>query len=159
MTSTPDLTRSGQSLRFFGLPLRVPITTTDLVIMPLYWSEFQVLATRFAFTSLVTSGSSANSTTSAGRPAATARLWSPEAPYDWVNVTFFPASVAWNALMICLYAACGVEYATSASWTLSPDPDEPDEPPPHAATESATTAATAAIPMCRTRIARSSTPV
>ena len=41
-----------------------------------------------------------NSTKSAGRPAATARLWSPEAPYDWVNFTFLPASVFWNAAMI-----------------------------------------------------------
>ena len=46
------------------------------------------------------SGSSENATTSAGRPAATARLWSPEAPYDWVNLTFLPAAVFWKALMI-----------------------------------------------------------
>ena len=65
----------------------------------------------------------------------TARLWSPEAPKDWVNVTFLPAVVAWNALIRLAYAACGVEYATIAScaagsdWSfLACDADAPAAP-------------------------------
>src|SRR5438552_629185 len=50
-----------------------------------------------AWTSRVMSGSSENSTTSAFWPAVTARLWSPDAPNDWVNVMFFPAVVFWKA--------------------------------------------------------------
>src|SRR5664279_3343143 len=100
ITWTPGLVRSVQVLMLFGLPFRVPMTTTERVIMPLYWSLFQSAATRFALTSRVMSGASAKLTTSALRPAATARLWSPDAPYDWVNVMFFPCGVAWNALMI-----------------------------------------------------------
>ena len=42
MTSTPGLVRSSQVLMFFGLPLRVTRTTTELVTMPLYWSVFHV---------------------------------------------------------------------------------------------------------------------
>ena len=34
---------------------------------------------------------------SALRPAATARAWSPEAPYDCEKLTPLPAAVAWNA--------------------------------------------------------------
>ena len=37
MTWTPGLVRSVQVLMFFGLPLRVPMTTTESVTMPLYW--------------------------------------------------------------------------------------------------------------------------
>ena len=70
------------------------------------------------------SGSRENATTSALSPESTARLWSPEAPYDSLNFTFFPAGVAWNALMIFLYAAWGVEYATSESVTV-PAPADP----------------------------------
>jgi hypothetical protein len=40
-------------------------------------------------------------TMSAFSPDSTARLWSPDAPYDWVKVTFLPAGVAWKALMSC----------------------------------------------------------
>jgi len=89
--------------------------------MPLYWFAFQSEATSFAFTRRSMSGESENATMSAFCPAATARLWSPEAPYDWVNFTFLPAGVAWNALMIFVYAACGVEYATSDSVTVFAD--------------------------------------
>src|SRR3954451_18412898 len=109
MTSVPDLVRSSQVLMFLGLPLRVPSTTTELVTMPLYWLAFQLLATRLAFTSRVMSGSREKATTSALRPLATARLWSPEAPYDVVKVTFLPSGVAWYALMMSVYAAWGVE--------------------------------------------------
>jgi hypothetical protein len=80
MTSTPGLIRSSQVLMPFGLPLRTTSTTTELVIMPLWASAFQSLATRPASTSLVMSGSSEKATTSAARPFWTARLWSPEAP-------------------------------------------------------------------------------
>jgi hypothetical protein len=62
-----------------------------------------------SLTSRVMSVSSENSTMSARSPLSTARLWSPDAPYDWVKVTFFPAGVAWNAAMIFSYAGCGVE--------------------------------------------------
>src|SRR5215212_3469439 len=51
-------------------------------------------------------------TTSASRPLRTARLWSPEAPYDCVNETSLPPDVPWKAGISCAYAARGVEYAT-----------------------------------------------
>src|SRR4051794_28135453 len=120
MTSFLPLMRSGQSEMCFGLPLRVAMTTTELVTMPLYWPAAVLLAapywpcvqlasTRPALTTRSMSGASENSTTSAGRPATTARLWSPEAPYDSVKVTFLPSGVFLYASMIFLYAACGVE--------------------------------------------------
>src|ERR1051325_4519029 len=114
----PGLTRSAQSLIPFGLPFRVAMTTTESVTMPLYWLLLQAAATLPAFTRRVMAGSSENPTMSAFCPATTARLWSPEAPYDWLNSMFWPASVFWNAAMIFSYAACGVEYATSANLTL-----------------------------------------
>jgi hypothetical protein len=43
------------------------------------------------------SGSSDSATTSLGRPLATARLCSPEEPYDWLNETPLPSGVCWNA--------------------------------------------------------------
>src|SRR4051794_35929577 len=98
-TLTPGLTRSSQVLSPFGSPLRVVMTATELVIMPLYWLASQVGSTRLALTSRVTSGASEKATMSAGRPEATARLWSPEAPKDVLNVTFLPAGVAWKALI------------------------------------------------------------
>jgi hypothetical protein len=61
---------------------------------------FQSGETRPPSTSFVTSGSSESATTSAGRPAATARDWSPDAPYDCVNFTPLPADVFSNAGMI-----------------------------------------------------------
>ena len=48
--------------------------------MPAHLFFFQVGATSFALTSDVMSGSSENATTSALRPAITARACSPEAP-------------------------------------------------------------------------------
>ena len=50
--------------------------------MPLVSLSFQSSATRPSSTRRVTSGSSEKCTTSASAPATTARLWSPEAPYD-----------------------------------------------------------------------------
>ena len=40
------------------------------------------------------SGASEKATTSAARPASTARLWSPEAPKDSENETPLPAAVS-----------------------------------------------------------------
>src|SRR5258705_12070331 len=96
-TCTPGLIRSSQVLRFFGLPLRTPITATESVIMPLYWSLFQLASTSLAVTRRVMSGSSEKATRAALRPAATAPLWSPEAPDEWGNLTVFAASVARDA--------------------------------------------------------------
>ena len=56
------------------------MTATESVIMPLYWSEFQLASTSLAVTRRVMSGSRENATMSALSPAATARLWSPDAP-------------------------------------------------------------------------------
>ena len=78
-TSTSPVTRSSQFLMFSGLPLRTMKTTTESVTMPLYSFWFQSLSTRPASTSRVMSGSSENSTTSAGRPPSTARDCSPDA--------------------------------------------------------------------------------
>ena len=63
-----------------GLPLRVTIATTDWVAMPLLAPLFQSWSTRFSSVSLVMSGSRDRWTSSAFRPAMTARAWSPEAP-------------------------------------------------------------------------------
>ena len=84
-TWTPGLTRSFQPLIFFGLPSRTTKTTTECVTMPLYDCSSQFVSTRPASTSLSTSGASERTTMSALRPAATARAWSPEAAYDWLN--------------------------------------------------------------------------
>jgi hypothetical protein len=51
---------------FLGLPGRTIRVTTESVTMPLYWFLFQSGGTIPASTSLVMSGSSENSTTSAG---------------------------------------------------------------------------------------------
>ena len=94
---------------FFGLPLRVVMTATESVIMPLYWLAFQFGVDQLGLDQPVDVGRERERHDVGAWPAATARLWSPEAPYDWVNVTFLPAAVSWNALMSCGYAACGVE--------------------------------------------------
>src|SRR5215207_198916 len=144
ITSTPDFVRSGQSLSFFGFPDRVPITTTESVTKPLYWFWFQLASTMPAWTSLVMSGSSENSTTSAVWPACTARLCSPDPPYDWVKVMFLPVVVFWKALMIFSKAACGVEYETSASSAAGSGfvPDRPDSDAPAPTGDRSATATT-----------------
>ena len=48
--------------------------------MPLSGPVFQAAETRPDLTRRLTSGDNENATTSAGRPLATARDWSPEAP-------------------------------------------------------------------------------
>src|SRR5665648_534819 len=94
---TSGFVRSAQVLIPFGLPLRTTRTTTDLVTKPSYWFWLQVLSTRPAPTSRAMSGASENPTTSAGSPASTARLCSPDEPYDSLNATFAPAAVFWKA--------------------------------------------------------------
>ena len=74
--------------------------TTDLVTRPLEGVSAQFLFTRPASTRRVMSGSSENETTSAGSPASTARLCSPEAPKDSLNETPAPAGVFLKAGMI-----------------------------------------------------------
>jgi hypothetical protein len=68
--------------------------------MPLCSSEFQPASTRSGVDEAGHVGLEREGDVVGGRPAATARLWSPEAPYDWVNFTCLPASVFWNAAMI-----------------------------------------------------------
>src|SRR5215467_4350391 len=116
-TSTPGRSRSSHVRMCLGFPLRTTSTTTEFVTNPRYRSAFQSEATNPSLTRRVMSGSSENATTSAGRPESTARLWSPDAPYDSLNVTFAPAAVFSNAAKIFSYACCGVEYATSPSLT------------------------------------------
>src|SRR5659263_548863 len=97
ITSTLGFVRSAQVMIPLGLPLRTTRTTTDLVTKPLYLFWSQVLTTRLALTSRVVSGASENSTTSAGSPASTARLCSPDEPYDSLSSTSLPAAVFWKA--------------------------------------------------------------
>src|ERR1044072_7199813 len=89
MTWTAGLTMSSLLWIFFGLPLRTARTTTELVTKPsvLASCDVQLLSTMPGSTSLSTSGDSDSATMSAGRPAAPARDWSPEAPADCVNDT------------------------------------------------------------------------
>ncbi len=54
------------------------------------------------------SGASESATMSALSPAWTARAWSPEAPYDWLNDTPSPSGVFWKSGMIFAYASRGV---------------------------------------------------
>ena len=99
-TWTPDLRRSLHVRMCFGFPLRTTKTTTERVTMPWYLFRSQLGETRCAWTRVVMSGGSESSTTSAGSPCTTARACSPEAPYDWLNVTPFPPDVFWKAGMI-----------------------------------------------------------
>src|SRR3954454_7309489 len=138
----PGRTRSSQPRMFFGLPLRTTRVTTESVTMPLWLSWFHVVGTRPAFTSLLMSGSSENATTSAGCPAATARLCAPEAPKDSWNDVPLPAVVALKPGMRASYAFCGVEYATRLMVLEPPLFDAPAEE--HAAV-SAPMAASAAV--------------
>src|SRR5215467_3745115 len=132
-TSTPGRSRSSHVRMCLGFPLRTTSTTTEFVTNPRYRSAFQSEATNPSLTRRVMSGSSEKATTSAGRPESTARLWSPDAPYDSLNVTLEPAGVFWNAVKIFSYGSCGVEYATSASLTGACDEAPPDTPPQAAA--------------------------
>src|SRR3954447_12657832 len=121
---TPGLTRSSQPLMPLGLPLRTTIATTDWVTTPLLGPDFQSSATSFSSTSLVTSGSSDKWTSSASSPAMTARLWSPDAPYEVLKVTSLPASVFWKSLRTCSLAVFRTEKPTTltSSDLLLPPP-------------------------------------
>src|SRR5881398_370856 len=104
ITSTPGFTRSSQPVMCFGLPLRTTSTTTESDGMPFAPTVSQLLATTPALTSRVTSGVVENATTSAGWPDATARLWAPDGPNDWLNETPLPADD-------CAKAAVSLSYA------------------------------------------------
>src|SRR5215212_6195719 len=151
ITSTPGWVRSSQSVRCFGLPFRVAMTTTESVTMPACSSEFQSSATIPALTTRVMSGSREKATMSAGRPDSTARLWSPEPPNEVVNSTFSPSEVSWYAAMMSSYASWGVEYATKASVTFSSPGDAP-APLPQAASPNMATLPAAINPRGRLAI-------
>src|SRR5215207_5969929 len=106
---TPGLTRSANDWMFLGLPLRTTIDTTVVDKIP-WWSFWsQSLSTSLSSTRRVVSGVSEKCVTSALRPLTTARLWSPDGPYDSLNVTPLPASVLANAFSSAPSAAFGVE--------------------------------------------------
>src|SRR3954454_647059 len=132
MILTPGLTRSSQPLIFLGLPLRTAITTTDWVRMPLVGVFFQLGDTCPLSTRRVTSGSREKCTMSALRPPSTARLWSPEAPYDVSKVTAFSSEVSCQSAVTVLLACSRMEKPTRLS-----DSDELSLPrselPPHPA--------------------------
>ena len=109
MTSTSSRMRSSQSAMPLGLPGRTTKTTTLSWTMPWYSFSSQSAGTRPGSTSRSTSGHSERATRSAGKPASTARLWSPEPLYDCSNSMPAPASVAWKSGMISSYASRGVE--------------------------------------------------
>jgi hypothetical protein len=89
--------------------LRTTKTTTESVTKPLYWFWFQLSSTRPASTRRVMSGSSENSTTSAGRPPSTARDCSPDEAYEVLKLTPLPAEVLSKAGISSLKASSGVE--------------------------------------------------
>ena len=93
----------------FGLPLLTTMTTIDCVQMPLVSLSFQSFATMPSSTRRVTSGSSDRWTSSAFWPATTARLWSPEAPYEPLTSTSLPASVSLKASMTPSFACWRTE--------------------------------------------------
>ena len=128
-TSTPGRMRSFQLLIFFGLPSRTTKTTTEFVTIPLYDCFFHAASTFPAATSSSTSGARESATMSASRPALTARVCSPEEPYDCVKSTSLPAAVFWNAGMSFPYASRGVEYATRFSF-VSAEPSGAADPMP-----------------------------
>src|SRR5919112_480496 len=115
MILTPGFTRSSQPWMFFGLPLRTTSTTTDWVRIPLVGVLFHVAATCLLSTRRCTSGSREKCTTSACRPPSTARLWSPEAPYEVSKATFFPSDVLFQSAITCLFACSRIEQPTRLS--------------------------------------------
>ncbi len=115
MISTPGLTRSSQPWMPSGLPSRTTNDTTEDVAMPLVSLSFQSSATRPASTSRCRSGSREKCTTSASSPPSTARLWSPEAPYDVWKVTPSPSEVPSNSSNTGTLAASSTEKPTRLS--------------------------------------------
>ena len=94
ITSTSGLARSSKLVMCFGLPGRTIRVTTESVTIPLYWFWSQSAETMPASTRRCMSGSSENSTTSAGWPDSTARLWSPDAPNELEKSTSLPSDVS-----------------------------------------------------------------
>src|SRR5437763_1399612 len=109
ITSTPGLTRSSHPVMCFGLPLRTTSTATESEGMPFDPTVSQLLETIPPLTKRVTSGVVEKATTSAGWPVATARLWDPEGPNDWLNETPLPDDDCSNAAVSLSYAFLGVE--------------------------------------------------
>ncbi len=93
-TLTPGLIRSSQPVMCFGFPGRTIITTVESLTIPLVGPSAQFEATRPACTRRVMSGAVENATTSAGWPAATARLCAPEAANEVLNAMPLPPGVA-----------------------------------------------------------------
>ena len=143
MMPMPGLIRSSQDLMFFGLPLRTTKTTTDWLTMPLCSPAFQSGLTSLASTRRVMSPSSEKCTTSAFRPLSTARLWSPEAPYDVLKETFLPSSVFSKSVKIFLLACSRTEKPTRLTVSVPLPEGSADAPQPVRPTRAATDAATA----------------
>ncbi len=80
-------------------------------------------------------------------PATTARLWSPEAPYDGSNSTPSPASVSLKSSKMPSFAASRMEKPDSATVSLSPPPPPLSLSSPQAlkASTPVATSATAAL--------------
>ena len=104
---TPGFRRSPQFLIFFGFPSRTANTTIEFVAMPLADWRFHFESTSPALTSSSMSRPVDSWTTSAFNPAATARAWSPDAPYDCVKLTSRPSGVCCQALMTAPSASRG----------------------------------------------------
>src|SRR5258705_6794687 len=84
MTCTPGFTRSSQSFRFLGLPLRTRKTYVDVYGVELFGNNVRQLAGIFfvwVATALM-SPSSASVSTSARKPSITARACDPEPECD-----------------------------------------------------------------------------
>src|SRR3954453_4557936 len=130
MILNPGFARSSQQWMFFGLPLRTTMATTDWVRMPLVGVLFQSAETCLLSTRRCTSGSSERGTTSAFCPPSTARLWSPDAPYDCWKVKPLPSLVLLKSAMTFLFACSRIENPTTLtpSWLLLV-PDAREEPP------------------------------
>src|ERR1700734_2545684 len=92
-TLMPGLIRSSQPVMCFGLPGRTIITTVESLTIPFVGPSAQFDDTRPACTSRSMSGAVENATTSAGCPAATARLCAPEAANEVLKPMPLPPDV------------------------------------------------------------------
>ena len=108
-TWTPGLIRSSHVLMCFGLPFRSTKTTTDFETIPSYLFFDQLLSTSFASTRRCMSPAKEKLATSAGRPAATARLCTSEAANESLKLTPLPAAVAGYAAWSFGKTAVGIE--------------------------------------------------
>src|ERR1700722_7348792 len=98
-TLTPGLIRSSQPVMCFGLPGRTIITTVESLTIPLVGPSAQFESTSPACTGRPRSGEVENATTSAGWPAATARLCAPDAANEVLNAMPLPPGVCAYALL------------------------------------------------------------